>query len=71
MSADLCEQIADMQRKLQRCRTTHVMFLDETAPTHTIVLHGEQAYVMATETSSYSKRYVGDRVLLPKIFHSD
>jgi hypothetical protein len=56
------------------------MFLDETAlrlseaPTHTIVLPGEQAYVMATETSSYSKRYdmiaccVGDRVLLPKIF---
>jgi hypothetical protein len=69
-----------MRRKLQRCRTTRVMFLDETAlrlseaPTHTIVLPGEQAYVVATETSSYSKRYdmiaccVGDRVLLPKIF---
>jgi hypothetical protein len=40
---------------------------------HTFVLAGEQSFVLATETSSYSKRYdmiaccVGDRVLLPKI----
>jgi hypothetical protein len=80
VSADLCEQIADFRRKLRRARTTHVLFLDETAlrlseaPTHTIVLPGEQAYVEVTETSTYSKRYdmiaccVGDRVLLPKIF---
>jgi hypothetical protein len=69
-----------MRRKLQRVGTGHVLFLDETAlrlnaaPNHTIVLPGEQAYVLATETSSYSKRYdmiaccAGDRVLLPKIY---
>lgn len=69
-----------MRRKLQRIRTTHVIFLDETAvrlseaPTHTLVLPGEQSYVLATETSSYARRYdmiactVGDRVLMPKIY---
>lgn len=69
-----------MRRKLQRSSTTHVLFLDEThvrlseAPTHTLVLPGEQPYVVATDTSSYAARYdmiaccVGDRVLLPKIF---
>jgi hypothetical protein len=69
-----------MRRKLQRISKDRVLFIDETAlrlseaPTHTLVLPGEQAYVVATETSAYSKRYdmiavcVGDRVLLPKIF---
>jgi hypothetical protein len=80
VSSNLCEQIADLRRKLRRQRTSHVLFLDETAlrlseaPTHTLVLPGEQSYVVATETSSYARRYdmiaccVGDRVLLPKIF---
>lgn len=80
MSPDLCEQIAELRRKLRRVGTNKVLFLDETAlrlseaPTHTLVLPGEIAFVEATETSSYSKRYdmiaccVGDRVLLPKIF---
>jgi hypothetical protein len=80
VSSELCEQIADMRRKLRRERTTHVLFLDETAlrlseaSNHTLVLPGEQSFVLATETSSYSKRYdmiactVGDRVLLPKIY---
>jgi hypothetical protein len=69
-----------MRRKLQRIDKRRLLFLDETAlrlsaaPTHTIVLPGEQPYVLATETSAYSKRYdmiavcTGDRVLLPKIF---
>jgi hypothetical protein len=69
-----------MRRKLRRHRTTHVLFLDETAlrlseaATHTVGLPGEQPFVVATETSSYSQRYdmiaccAGDRVLLPKIF---
>jgi hypothetical protein len=80
VSFDLCEQIADMRRKVRKIGTHKVLFLDETAlrlneaPTHTLVLPGEQAYVVATETSSYARRYdmiaccVGDRVLLPKIF---
>lgn len=69
-----------MRRKLQRQRTNHILFLDETAlrlseaPTHTLVLPGEQSYVVATETSAYSRRYdmiaccTSDRVLLPKIY---
>ena len=80
MSPSLCDQIADMRRKLQRIDKRRVLFLDETAlrlsaaPTHTIVLPGEQPYVLATETSAYSKRYdmiavcTGDRVLVPTIF---
>lgn len=80
VSAGLCDQIADMRRKLQRIDKRRLLFLDETAlrlsaaPTHTIVLPGEQPYVLATETSAYSRRYdmiavcTGDRVLLPKIF---
>ena len=80
VSAGLCDQIADMRRKLQRIDKRRLLFIDETAlrlsaaPTHTIVLPGEQAYVVATETSSYAARYdmiavcAGDRVLLPKIF---
>jgi hypothetical protein len=80
VAASECEQIAEMRRKLQRIRTTHVIFLDETAvrlseaPTHTLVLPGESSYVLATETSSYARRYdmiactVGDRVLMPKIY---
>lgn len=69
-----------MRRKLRRIGMKKVLFLDETAlrlseaATHTIVLPGEQPYVEATETSSYSKRFdmiaccTGDQVLLPKIF---
>lgn len=44
-------------------RAARVLFLDETAvrlseaPTHTLVAPGEQEYVLATETSSYSKRF--------------
>jgi len=80
VSPELCDQIADMRRKLRRAGPNHVLFLDETAlrlseaPTHTIVLPGEQAYVNATETSSYSARFdmiaccAGDRVLIPKVF---
>lgn len=44
------------------------------AATHTLVLPGEQPFVLATDTTSYAARYdmiactVGDRVLVPKIF---
>jgi hypothetical protein len=52
-----------MRRKLQRINKERVLFLDETAarlseaPTSTIVLPGEQQYVLATDTSSYAKRF--------------
>jgi hypothetical protein len=80
VSPALCEEIAQMRRKLQRIDKRRVLFLDETqlrlsdAANHTLVLPGEQAFVEATDTSSYAARYdmiaccTGDRVLLPKIF---
>jgi hypothetical protein len=63
VSSDLCDQIADVRRKLRRCTDGHVLFLDETAlrvneaPTHSIVLPGEQSYVVAENTTSYAKRF--------------
>jgi hypothetical protein len=80
VSSDLCEQIADFRRKLRKVGTHKVLFLDETAlrlneaATRTVVVPGEQPYILATETSSYARRYdmiactVGDRLLLPKIY---
>jgi len=80
VSAGLCEEIADLRRKLRRVGPNHVLFLDETAlrlseaPTHTLVLPHMQPLVLATETTSYSARFdmiaccAGDRVLVPKIF---
>lgn len=63
VSSSLCEDIAKQRRKLQRISGGRVLFLDETAvrlseaPSHTLVAPGEKEYVVATETSSYSKRY--------------
>jgi hypothetical protein len=80
VSPVLCEQIASIRRKLQRIDKRRVLFLDESAcrlseaDTHTLVAPGEMAYVIASETTAYSKRYDmiavcnGERVLLPKIF---
>lgn len=80
MSSELCDQIATIRRKLQRIDKRRLLFLDETAlrlnaaPTHTIVLPGEQPYLIVEDDTSYAARFdmiavcTGDRVLLPKIF---
>src|SRR4029078_12566304 len=80
VSPDLCEQIADMRRKLQKISTSRILFLDETAlrlnaaPNHTLVLPGGASFVEATDTSSYAARYdmiavcTGVETLLPKVF---
>lgn len=80
VSASLCEQIADLRRKIQRHSKERVLFLDETAmrlnaaPTSTLVLPGEDAYVIAEDTTSYAKRFDmiacvnGDQVFPPIIF---
>jgi hypothetical protein len=52
-----------MRRKLQRLSKARVLFLDETAarlseaPMSTLVLPGEKQYVLASDTSSYAKRF--------------
>jgi hypothetical protein len=80
VSSDSCEQIREMRRKFQRIDKSRLLFLDETAVrlnearTRTVVLPGEKEYVIATDTTSYAKRYdmiaciTGKEVLLPKIF---
>lgn len=69
-----------MRRKLQRISKSRVLFLDETAvrlseaPTRTIVLPGEQQYVLASDTTAYAKRFDMiacinvDRVFAPVIY---
>jgi len=69
-----------MRRKLQRIANDRVLFLDETAvrlseaPTSTLVLPDQQPYVLATDTSSYAKRFDmiaccnGERVFAPTIY---
>jgi hypothetical protein len=80
VSVSLCDQIAHMRRKLQRISKSRVLFLDETAvrlseaPTTTLVLPGEQAYVLVEETANYSKRFDmiacinGDQAFAPCIY---
>jgi hypothetical protein len=80
VSPSLCDEIAQMRRKLQRIAKDRVLFLDETAvrlseaPTSTLVLPHQQPYVLATDTSSYAKRFDmiaccnGDRVFAPCIY---
>ena len=62
VSDPLCDEIAKMRRKIQHMSKSRTLFFDETAvrlseaPTSTIVLPGEQPYVLASETEIYSKR---------------
>lgn len=63
VSADMCEQIAKVRRKVQRRSITHFVFLDEThkregdVDNYTIVLPGEPPYIESANTSSYATRY--------------
>ena len=76
----MCEQIAQVRRKLQRIGTKHVLFLDEThkregdVQNYTIVLEGEPPYVETSSTSKCAARYdmiaccSGNSVLPPIIY---
>jgi hypothetical protein len=63
VSPGLCDSIAELRRKIQTVGADHVLFLDEVpfklseAPSHTIVLPGESAYVEVDDNSSYAPRY--------------
>lgn len=63
MSADTCEQIAKVRRKLQRIGMQHIIFLDEThkregeVDNYTIVLPGEPPFIETSSTSSYAQRF--------------
>ena len=80
VSADMCEQIAEVRRKVQRVGKDKVLFLDEThkrvgdAATNTIVLPGEPSFIQSDETSKYAPRFdmiaccSGKEVLPPIIY---
>jgi len=76
----MCEQIADVRRKLQRIGTRHILFLDEThkregdVQSYSIVLPSESSLIESAAISTYAPRYdmiaccSGYEVLPPKIF---
>jgi hypothetical protein len=80
VSFEHCRAIARLRRELMRLDKMKVLFIDEThlrlnaAPRHTLVAPGEQAFVVADDTSTYAARYdmiaccSGNRVFPPKIF---
>ncbi len=81
VSAQTCEEIAKVRRKLQRFGTAHILFLDETnkregdVESSTIVLPGEPPYIETSSTSSYAKRFdmiacCSGHTTLPPIIYS-
>ncbi len=58
-----CESIAKLRRRLQKISKSQVLFLDETqlrlneASTSTLVVPGEQEYVVVEENTKYSQRF--------------
>ena len=59
----MCDQIAQIRRKLQRINKQHILFLDEThkregdVDNFTIVLPGEPPFIETSSTSSYARRF--------------
>ncbi len=80
MKSETCDAIAGIRRKIQRISKNKILFMDEVSiklneqQNYTIVLPGEKSNVIATDTTSYSKRFDmiaccnGERVLPPIIF---
>jgi hypothetical protein len=80
VSPILCDKIAILRKKFQRMDKRRILFLDETAvrlseaPTTTLVVPGEKQYVIASDTSSYAKRFDmiacinGEQVFAPCIY---
>jgi hypothetical protein len=80
VSAETCEQIASVRRKLQRIGTHRILVIDEThkrvgdVDNYTIVLPGEPDYIETAETSKYATRYdmiaccTSNEVLPPMIY---
>lgn len=83
VSADLCEEIAQVRRKLQRVSKKKVIFLDETykregdVDNYSIFLPNQPPLIETSETSKYAARYdmiaacTGEEVFLPTIFAPD
>jgi hypothetical protein len=80
VNSETCDAIAGIRKKIQRISKNKILFMDEVSvklneqQKYTIVLPGEKPNVIATDTTSYSKRFDmialcnGERVLPPIIF---
>jgi hypothetical protein len=77
----MCEQIANVRRKLQRLGTGHILFLDETlrregeVDNYSIFLPGEPHLLESSCTSKYATRFdmiacCSGKVALPPIIYS-
>lgn len=80
VSADLCEQIAQVRRKVQRIGVGHIVFLDETlkregdVDSYSIFLPQQPPLIETSATTRYAARYdmiaacTGKEVLMPSIY---
>jgi hypothetical protein len=80
VSSALCEQIAQVRRKVQRIGVGHIVFLDETlkregdVDNYSIFLPGQPPLIETSVTTKYAPRYdmiaacTGKEVLLPSIY---
>lgn len=77
----MCEEIAQVRRKLQRIGIGHILFLDEThkregdVDDYSIFLPGEPPFIETSATSSYAARYdmiacCNGHTVLPPIIYS-
>ena len=76
----MCDQIANVRRKLQRIGTGHILFLDETlkregdVDSYSLFLPGQPPLIQTSSTSKYAARFdmiaccSGKTVLPPVIF---
>jgi hypothetical protein len=81
VSADMCEQIANVRRKLQRIGIGHILFLDETlkregdVDNYSLFLPGQPPFIESSSTSKYAARFdmiacCSGKSVLPPIIYS-
>lgn len=81
VSADMCEQIASVRRKLQHIGVGHILFLDETlkregdVDNYSLFLPGQLPLIESSSTSKYASRFdmiacCSGKSVLPPIIYS-
>jgi hypothetical protein len=81
VSSEMCEQIAQVRRKLQRIGTNHILFLDETlkregdVDNYSLFLPGQPPIIESSSTSKYAARFdmiacCSGKTTLPPIIYS-
>ena len=81
VSADMCEQIAKVRRKLQRIGIGHILFLDETlkregdVDSYSLFLPGQPPFIETSSTSKYARRFdmiacCSGKTVLPPVIYS-